>query len=152
MSLTLQCKLQNRKLLINTCSCCYCKNFHYQISKYACYYTYVYRHTCALIHTFTQTIIPRLFCSLYVTPVVAVDLGILVVACCALSLRTHRLLVLVLLLLFHFSDRHFCPLGGLFSVFNVKCDKRERRKRTERNGQKEGQAHGVFPNCGAMSM
>jgi len=78
-----------------------------------------------------------------------VSLGIVVGACCALSLRTATTVSVVVL---PFSDRHFCPLGGLFSVFNVKCDKRERRKRTEMNGEKKGQAHGVFPNCGAMSL
>lgn len=76
-----------------------------------------------------------------------------------------RTLAEIVVVLFLFlADRPFLPLGGLFSVFNVKYAEGEREsrrktttvKRTD-DTEEEGQAHSVcgvrvFPNCWAMPM
>lgn len=76
-----------------------------------------------------------------------------------------RTLAEIVVVLFLFlADRPFLPLGGLFSVFNVKCAERERESRRKTttvrrtdDTEEEGQAHSVcevrvFPNCWAMPM
>lgn len=49
-----------------------------------------------------------------------------------------RTLAEIVVVLFLFlADRPFLPLGGLFSVFNVKCAKREREREPPQNDDSE---------------